>query len=227
MSKHRIHIEGETPEQRKARYRHNKERREAKARAARRREIEENRTAGRRLSFLASLIHAVGLNMAQAGELCGISQQSMSWMFSVADDCLLSKAERILRKLGFILSVELKNKNICDDPDRSVQNKTKPATLRTDVNDGVEFRIEGTLLDEMHIINPKMPWYVNECRPEDRMYFLAEYLPTCGMRITDLMRRCAIDMTSLRNIFTNDDIKISQIFKIAKATGGIIIWKIE
>ena len=218
MPKKRIHIPNETPVQRKARYRENKRTKETRERAARRREVAENRTVNRRLSFLSSIIRASGLTLTQVSRMCGMSQQSISWIFSVVDDCALSKAEKILDAIGIRLSVMIK---------RDGRVPVILAGRESGINDGVKFRIEGNLASAVRLTSPKMPAYVNSCIPEDRMYFLATYLPTCGMRITDLMTACDIDMSSLRYIFDHDDIKISQIFDIARATGGVIIWKID
>jgi len=211
-------ISTETPEQRQARYRQNQKNREAHVREERKREVAQNQTKDRRLSFLVSVITALGYKLSQVGRMCGFSQQSISWMFGVVDDCLLSKAEKLLGAVGITLKVRIKKEGSV--PPRSPKPKSGS-------NKGVKFRIEGRFAEEVHLTNPKMPDYVNNCTPSDRMYFLALYLPTCGMPITSLMKKCGIQMASLSYIFTHDDIKISQLFKIAKATGGEIVWKVD
>lgn len=218
MSTKKKHISGETPTQRLARYRENKKKREASARAARRLEVAENRTKDRRLSFLVSIIVALGYTLTQVGRLCGISQQSISWIFGVADDCSLSKVEQLLRAVGAKLSVIIKRDGSA--PPRSPMRKSG-------VNSGVKFKIAGRIADEVTLVNPKMPAYINSCSPENKLYFLAQYIPSCGMRITKFSAACGIKMTSLKRIFKQDDIKISQLFKIAKATGGVIVWKVD
>ena len=59
------------------------------------------------------------------------------------------------------------------------------------------------------------------------MYWLAQYIQSINLPIVELMARCEIDPTSLKYIFVKDDIKISQIYKIAKGTEGEISWKVN
>lgn len=210
----------ETPEARKERYLKNKKENESQARLQRRKEVADNETSNRRLSFLSNIFHATGYSKNQIAKLCGTTQQAMSWYFSVKDDCRLSQAEAFLDAIGLkltaILSKDSKGKPPVDLGDKKYGK-----------NSGVKFSIEGDFSEAIKWTNPKMPSYVNDCTPDKRMYFLATYLPTVGLGITEMMERCEIDLTSLRYIFVQDDIKISQIFSIAKGTGGEIKWKVD
>lgn len=210
----------ETAEQRKERYAENKRKKEALARQQRREEMSENETANRRLSFLANIFKATGHNYSDIAKLCNTTQQSMSWIFSVMDDCRLSQAEQFLRVIGLDLKVELTNKNK-QNKEFSLEDK------KEGVNSGVHYTIQGDINEILKWTNPKMPDYINECSKDKRMYFLAKYIPNVGMNITELTERFGIEMTSLRYIFQKDDIKISKIFDIARATDAEITWKVN
>lgn len=206
----------ETDEQRRQRYTQSRREIEKAARAQRKKEQEENTLQNRRLSFLTNLIYAYGYNYSQIAKLVGTTEQAMSWFFSVKDDCRLSQAEVFLEAIGLELGVSIVGK--------------KPINLDKQLNgeiSGVKYTIEGDILSSMKKIHPKMPDYVNNSTPGDRMYFLAQYLPTVGLPITELANRCDMDLSSLRYIFLKDDIKISRIYAIAKATGGEIVWRIN
>ena len=212
--------DAETPEEKKQRYQRNKTEKEKAARKKRREEVANNDTSNRRLSFLTNIFHATGYNMNKVAKLTGTTQQAMSWYFSVKDDCRLSQAEGFLKAIGLSLGVSIVRS---DKPG----NKINLIEKKFGSNSGVKFTIEGNFADSVKWTNPKMPAYVNDCTKDKRMYFLAVYLPTVGLGITEIMNRSEIDMTSLRYIFVQDDIKISQIFDIAKATGGEIKWEIN
>jgi len=212
-------ISTETPEQRKARYRQNQKNREAHVRAERKREIAENNTANRRLSFLTNIITATGHNKNDIAKAIGTTQQAMSYYFSVKDDCRLSMAKTILDVIGLTLDVEIRK--------GGTKKILELAKKIEGTNSKVKFTIETPVEYKARWVNPQMPDYVNNCTPDKNLYFLALYLPTCGMPITNLMKKCGIQMASLSYMFNKDDMKISQIFKIAKATGGEIVWKVD
>lgn len=212
--------QNETDGQRKSRYAKTKQQTEKAAREERQKEKLENTTADRRLSFLTDTIYSYGYNKSKIAKLLGESQQYLAWHFSVKDDCRLSQAEQILAVMGLELKVELKKDNVAHVPVRQF-NKVEGQ------NTGVKFTIINQTSKQITQHNTTMPDYVNNCPPEARMYFLAQYLPNVKIPITALCNQCEIDMSSLRYIFQKDDIKISQIFQIAKGTGGEIRWKIS
>ena len=206
-------------EERKERYAKTKKETDRRERDNRKKEVEENRVADRRLSFLKSIFKTLGYTQAKIAELIGTTQQAMSWYFSVKDDCRLSQAEEFLKVIGYSLKVEIKNK-------KRIVKKT-PISLNEGQNQGVRFRIEGDFKDLLRWSGRPKPYYLEKCSPDARMYWLAQYILLLNEPITQLMQRCEIDMSSLRYIFTKDDIKISQIFQIAGKTDGQISWKVN
>lgn len=207
-------------QQKKDKYKKNKQLAEQRARLKRKQEKADNAINDRRLSFLTNIIYSRGYNMKRIAEMIGTTQQAMSWCFSVKDDCRLSFAEEILGVLGLKLSVLMKS-------DGKIPAEPLPEEELKGMNNGVRFSLEGDIAKTIQRINPKMPDYVNECTADKRMYWLAKFLPTVNIPITEMMKRCDFDLSSLRYIFIKDDIKISQIFKIAKGTGADIIWNIS
>ena len=199
-------------------YRANKRLKEQKEREKRKLERQFNSVQDRKLAFLTNIIYSSGLDMKKVAAKIGTTQQALSWCFSVKDDCRLSRAEEIVNAVGYKLQVSIKKG----------QNNApaKVETKLTGNNNGVRFTIEGADAGKIINYNPKMPEYVNLCPSGARMYWLAQYLPSVGTSITEMMNNCELDLTSLRYIFVKDDIKISQIFQIAKGTGGEIVWKI-
>ena len=203
---------------RKKRYSENKKRTEQEEKNKRKEEIKDKQILNRRLSFLTNLIYSNGYDMKRIAQKIGTTQQALSWNFSVKDNCRLSLAQKIVDALGYSLHVKLKH-------DKDLRKPTVKEISGT--NDGVRFVMEGNATQEIRAVNPKMPYYVNECTPDKRMHWLAEYLPTLATPITELCKSCEMDLSSLRYIFVKDDIKISQIFQIAKATGAEISWIIN
>ena len=212
--------QSETAEQRKSRYAKTKQQTEKAAREKRQKEKLENTTADRRLSFLTNIIYSYGYNKSKIAKLLGESQQYLAWHFSVKDDCRLSQAEQILSVMGLELKVELVN-------NKTVQTPIRHFKKAEGENTGVKFTIINQTAKQITLQNTAMPDYINNCPPDARMYFLAQYLPNVKIPITELCNRCEIDMPSLRYIFQKDDIRISQIFQFAKGTGGEILWKIS
>lgn len=206
-------------EQRKARYAKTKKETDQRERENRKREIEENRVTDRRLSFLINIFKTLGYTQAKIAELVGTTQQAMSWYFSVKDDCRLSQAEQFLNVIGYSLKVEIINQKT------TVKKTQRP--INEGENQGVRFRIEGDFEDVLRWNGRSRPNYLEKCTPNTRMYWLAQYILQLNEPITELMSQCEIDLSSLRYIFTKDDIKISQIFQIARTTKGQINWKVN
>ena len=186
-----------------------------KDKSERKKEKEENRENERRLAFLHTLIKSRGLTLKAVAEKLGVTQQLLTWIFSVRDDCRLSMAQNIAAVIGYRLEIEF----------------TRYPVLLSDTSfqscNGVSVRVQ---IDQDDIIlgrvNP-LPEYVRNCKPGDRMYFLACYIDGMNMPITKLCQSMETDMSSIRYIFINDDIKVSKLFQIAQSTGGKITWKLS
>lgn len=210
--------EKESPEERAIRYKEKKKQNEKRARELRKQEKLQNAENKRRLYFLAKTVKALGYNYKQIALKMGLTQQTMTWIFSVKDDCKLSMAENILDAIGFNLGVEIKNSN---------KKYISKEETTGGTESGVKYTIEGDIVSIQKELGQPMPEYIREINPEARMCFLADYFKSLGFRITDLSNKIEINLTGIRYIFVHDDIKISQIYQIAGKTGGEVIWKIN
>ena len=219
-NKTQVMAKSETLNEKIERYRQNKKNKEQQERGKRKEEKLTNKASDRRLAFLINVFQTLGYSTKRVGVLAGVSQQLLSWYFSVKDDCKLSMAQRLLDAIGYILDVKLRKED------------TEIATLNLECkkegnNNGVRFTIEGDLQEDLKWKDPYIPAYIQECDKTKRMYFLANYLTSLKMGVVEFCKACGIDPTSLRYIFDMDDCKISQIFKIAKGTGAEIVWEIK
>ena len=200
-------------------YRANKRLKEQNERKKREEERQTNTVQDRKLAFLTNIIYSSGLDMKKVAAKIGTTQQALSWCFSVKDDCRLSQAEQFLNVIGYSLKVEIINQKT------TVKKTQRP--INEGENQGVRFRIEGDFEDVLRWNGRSRPNYLEKCTPNTRMYWLAQYILQLNEPITELMSQCEIDLSSLRYIFTKDDIKISQIFQIARTTKGQINWKVN
>ena len=186
-----------------------------KAKSERKKEKEENRENERRLAFLHTLIKSRGLTLKAVAERLGVTQQLLTWIFSIRDDCRLSMAQDIASAIGYRLTIEL-TKGTAMPRDSSFQS-----------SGGVSVRVQ---IDQEDIIlgraNP-LPEYIRNCKPEDRMYFLASYIDGINKPITKLCQTMRTDMSTLKYIFVNDDAKVAKLYEIAQTTGGKITWKLS
>ncbi len=214
-------IEGkETPEERIARYRQNKKNKEQEEREKRREEKLANKASDRRLVFLVNVFQTLGYTTKKVGEIAGISQQLLSWYFSVKDDCRLSVAQHLMDSIGYNLGVKFKKEDT-EIVTIDLGNKKEGN------NNGVRFTIEGDIQKDLKWKNPYIPAFIQECNKSKRMNFLANYFTSLKLGVLEFCQACGMDPTSLRYIFMKDDCRISQIFDIAKGTGGEIIWEIN
>ena len=209
----------ENPNEKTQFYKKNKQIKDKSDRLKRRQEAEDGRADERRLAFLADIFRTLNYSFYAIAKRTDISQQSLSWMFSVKDDCRLSQAEKILDAIGYTLSVEL---NAGQPPLKS--NATTPITR---ISNGVKVNIVGDFANLTRLGGFKKPDFVSACQPTARMYWLAQYLQSINLPIMEMIARLDIDHASLKYIFARDDIKISQIYRIAKGTNAEILWKIN
>ncbi len=61
------------------------------------------KTKPAKLDFLFDVMNVMGMNCADAGEICGISASAVNY-WKIVDDCRLSQAEAVLASRGFSLS---------------------------------------------------------------------------------------------------------------------------
>ena len=208
--------EKETEQERNLRYERQKKENTRKAREERKKEKEENRESDRRLFFLYKTLKTLGYTHKQIGKAIGVSEQSISWMFSVKDDCRLSMAQKILEHVGYNLQVKLNRK---ETP------KISYLDAKGGNNNGVKFVIEGDIVEKK--TETRFPYYIQDCTPDKRLYFLAEYIKEITSSLPEISKKTNLEMTIIRYMFTQDDLKISQIYKIASRTDAEIVWKIN
>lgn len=199
------------PEKKKE-YGRTKRENEERKRAERRSENEEGRTEERRLAFLANIYKTLGYTQETFAEKCGISPQLMSWYMAVTDDCNLTRLEQMLGGVGLGVRVRL-------------EGRTESPVRKEGSGNGVRYRIEGSF--ENLRAPSELPGYVTACTPDKRLYFLREFIEGTRLSLAQFARRCGIDSTSIRYYFSRDDVKVSVLYKIAKANGADIVWSIN
>lgn len=199
------------PEKRKE-YDDAKRANEKRKREARREEETSGRLEERRLAFLVNIYRSLGYTQQTFAKTCGISPQLLNWYISVTDDCQLSRLEAMLASIGLSVSVTL-------DGGRKRDIQTEGT------GNGVRYRIEGTFAG----IRPpsRLPQYIDECTKQNRLHFLRTFIEDRNETAPEFARTCGFDLTSLRYYFVHDDLKLSVLYKIAKATGAEIVWKVN
>ena len=211
----------ETEQEKKLRYSQRKAEVAKRERELRAQEKRENRENDRRLAFLANTIRAMGYTKSEIAAKIGLTQQALSWIFSVKDDCKLSLAKEILDSIDLTLSVEIRKQEIAKTTSLKLQQN------KSGKNQGVPFVIEGDIIDTPFGNTYSIPSYISKCPEDSNMYFLAKHIIESQVPTNEILKNTDLDYTGLRYIFTKDDIRISHIYQIARSTGGEIVWKIN
>lgn len=164
--------------------------------------------SSRRMYFLEHIIKSRNLTWKKVAEICGLSQQSLSWIM-VADDTRLTKVKEIINKLGNSISLEYtKNESV------ESKHETKNEPL---------FEIRGELS-----ANAAIDPIVNESLNENKnLYFLARFLANNNLSLLDFSKKVGIPKLYLERYFAKDDIRISTIYQIAEACNLKIIWNLD
>ena len=208
----------EALEERKRKYAQKQSETNKTRRAERKREKLEGQTDSRRLAFLSSIMSAYGYTQQSLAEALGCTPQNIYWIFSVRDDCSLSKAEEIMCVFNLSLKVELKPS--------APQKAYKPLnTCGFTFEGNVKNRIEGNL----PILKPsaKYPKYITECPTESRVRFLADFLISLGKSISTIEKECEWSHGNIMGAFEREDITISKIYKLAQCGNAEIIWHVD
>lgn len=182
---------------------------EHRMREERRIEKIEGRTTHRRLAFFVNIFKSLGYTQEALAHRCGLSPQLMSWYFSVADDCRISRLEQMFGGLGLSLKIHL------DGPIDS-------HTCLEGFSEGVRFRTEGSL---GQLCAPSiLPNYITNCSPENRLYFLKKFLESRKMKLIDFANKCDLNSDCVKYYFIKDDMKVSVLYKIALLSDAEIVW---
>ena len=204
----------ELSEEKKRIYAENRKQKNKELLQQRKEEKEENKTQERRLAFIQNILNSYGVTRNDLARELGNTTQNLYWIFSVRDDCTLSKAEEILAVCNINLAVELKT-------------KIKRLDKREFLSDGITNKIVGELAEMSTFHTIKQPKYIIDCMKENRMYFLAKFITENEIETRLLEKKIESSHGHLRQIFVTDNIYLSTIYKIANATNSEILWKIS
>lgn len=181
-------------------------------------------TQNRRLAFIVNIMNAYGIKRPELAARMKCTPQSLYWIFSVTDDCTISKAEEMFDAMGLVFKVGLQRKEKAKEI-RQLQQ------LDYTTADGTVSRIVGNVpMIIMKDPDPaNVPQYIKNYPSGKRLTFLARYLEECAMPITKLEDALGLSHGALRLTFISerDDTDISKIYDIAKITKGEISWIIE
>ena len=191
-----------------------------KLRAIRKKEKETNTTDSRRLAFLQNILTAYGYNQKTIAEKLGCTPQNINWIFSVKDDCFLSRAEEMLAICGLAVKVKLtREENTLKETPKTLQSAEFNSA-------GVLNRIDADILVGIKKNPVFYPKYITECPETSRMRFLADYITENKKSIAEVEKLLEISHGNVVHYFVKNDINISKIFTLAEKTGSDITWKI-
>lgn len=193
---------------------------EKQLRAQRRQEKKEGKTNERLLAFLDEIIRACGYTHQTFAKKAGMTPQGVHWIFSVADDCTLSKAEEMLAALGLRLRVSLQSTK----PGQKIPKMTKKFWQNGDVQMEISGNIGGIAEQENTYPYPK---YIKDYPEDGRLKWMIDFIQQNHLNITQFARLIGYEPLTVRFWFTKDNLKISQIRDIARASGMKIVWKVE
>ena len=207
-------------EARKRKYAENKQRKDKANREKRRMEKREGKMKNRRLSFIVNILNTYRITRTELAKRLGETTQNMYWIFSVQDDCALSKAREIFATIGLRLSVQINKK--------SAHNKTQTIDYVTAGN--VTSKVVFKFPEHASVYRAvKIPKYISDYPDGKYLSFLARYLENVGYSISEIEKMTSVSRGSIRQTFVNenDDIAISRIYDIARATNGEITWFVD
>ena len=165
------------------------------------------------LGFLWKIIYLMGFVPSTFAKACGISQQLMHH-YRTSDDCYLSTAQHMLSRVGISISpslTSLKNKNRDSEEDED--------RLRL-LAKGPNYSIIG----QIPTGKDRAPKYIRDSAASDsRLSFLSRALVKLSER--EICTRTGLKRGKLIWIFRQDDIHISDLYRIASSMGLEVIWK--
>lgn len=206
------------PEKRKQ-YDKTKSDKDRRNRLLRKEEKKNNTTDTRRLAFLSNIMKAYGHNQKTIADALGCTQQNIYWIFSVRDDCQISRAEEILAICGLTLEIKLENTAL----GRPAQMLRSASFVSGDVVNRLEADLPITLTTR----SVNTPDYIRNCPEGARMRFLADYINETGRNVALIESKAGMSRGNVVHFFQRDDMAISKLYDIAKGTGAEITWKIQ
>lgn len=197
-----------------------KSQKEKTLRHLRKQEKAEGQTEERLLAFLDQIIRSCGYNHKTFAEKAGLTPQSVHWIFSVVDDCTLSKAEELLAAIGLTIRATL-------EPDKGAKPQAK-LEKTTWQNDNVTMVIKGDI-DSIAQKGNAYPYpdYIKNYPKEGRLYWLAKLIQDQGYNMTSFSKLIGYEPLSVRYWFNVDNLRISQLRDIARVTSMKIVWEIN
>lgn len=213
-------IKGITPEK-QLQYKEAKSRKDASERRKRKAEKKEGKTQDRLLAFLDNMITACGYNHRTFAELTGTTPQAIYWIFSVKDDCDLTKVEEILGALGYGVRLELRESKNAQGAPKKLEKTTFQAL-------DVSISIEGDVFTKgaSRTNNYPTPEYIKNYPKEGRLKAIADIFNAGNHTLKEFSALTGIPSYTLRLIFTRNDIQVSKIAAIARTMGFEIVWRL-
>lgn len=208
------------PDEKRLEYVEAKRIKEVTERKKRKEEKIQGKMQDRLLAFLENLIKSHGYNHRTFAEKANTTAQSIYWIFSVKDDCDLTKVEEFLNVLDYDVRLELREVN---------KSAPKRKLDRTSFQSrDISIKIEGDIMTSVGKNNNyPTPEYIKNYPEDGRLHALAELICRDGYTLKEFSEITGIPAYTVRLIFTRDNIRVSQIAEIAKAFGLEIVWKLS
>lgn len=180
-------------QEKKERYNENRKKKIAQRKEEREQEKKSGNTGRRRLAFARALIKQRGVTLSQVADRMGMTQQALSWIFNVQDDCYISVLKRMMDAIGIDCQVGFGEKDT---------HKAEEPQATADI-----FSFEGNVT----IGKPKsdLPDYITDCPPDANMRFLADYIKGKYHNMNAFNIATGTNHTSMKGFFQHDDIKLS------------------
>ena len=199
----------ETPEERKERYRQNKQATTEKQRDAFR-QAKKNGTIGKRnMAFLSDILKELGLSQKAFAEGVGYTQQGLQYHF-MADDMRLSSVQEGLQYFGYRITARLET----GDTGRHI-----PITVQAPA-----YRVEGI---RTRPGETKLPDYLTRSIEQGgRVAFVGEAILHSGRTLGSICTKAGIDLTSFRFFIIQDDFRVSYLYRIASVLHATVVWTV-
>lgn len=195
-------------EEKRIEYAQTKAENERRKRQARKSETEQGKTGERRLAFFEQIVRTQGYNWKKLAEASGLTAQAISWWVSVADDAKYSKIQEVLAAVGIMLTAKL---------ERSLPQPAERG----------QYKIVGVLPPVNRNPTASSRYLIDCIENGGRLAFLAQYIMDNRHTFQEVCNLCGMEQTSLRSYFMHDDIKVSQIYRIAQCLDASVTWEVR
>ena len=181
----------------------------------RRHEIESNTFTERRLHFVRVIMHERGLTQAKLAQRLGETRQAVSAIFAVNDDAKLSMVKRMLGVCDCTCAIEI--------IPLETHRREQKATYEFKGN----FKPTGLKWDSAPAVFVKYPAAIENCPPDANLRFLADFIITTNLSVTEFSEKVKISRQNIAYAFSIDDIRLSTLCQIANLLNARIVWSIE